>query len=62
MNFKNGSTTGLEPTNMIKSKTGNVDKSIYSTPSLKEQIMMATDLEKERFDFLSDIAGSIKAK
>jgi|TARA_R110002020_G_scaffold85537_5_gene211049 hypothetical protein len=48
---------------MIKSKTGNVDKPIYTARSLEEEIKMriASDIEKEHFDFLSDIAANIKA-
>jgi hypothetical protein len=39
------------------SKNNNVDKSIYSAASLDKQI---ADVQKERFDFLSDVAGQIK--
>ncbi len=42
-------------------KNNNIEKSIYTKPSLKEEIRIAADIEKEKFDFLSDIAGSIKA-
>ena len=47
---------------MIKSKTGNVDKPIYTARSLEEEIKMriASDIEKEHFDFLSDIAANLK--
>tara|TARA_R110001599_G_scaffold328478_1_gene541923 strand:- start:103 stop:522 length:420 start_codon:yes stop_codon:yes gene_type:complete len=38
----------------------NTDKPIYAAPSLEQSIQMSADLEKERFDFLSDIAGRIK--
>ena len=38
----------------------NTDKPIYAAPSLEQSIQMSVDLEKERFDFLSDIAGRIK--
>jgi len=39
------------------SKNNNVDKSIYSAATLDKQI---ADVRKERFDFLSDIAGRIQ--
>ena len=39
------------------SKNNSIDRSIYSAASLDKQI---ADAQKERFDFLSDIAGRIK--
>lgn len=42
---------------MNVSKNNNVDKSIYSAAPLDKQI---ADVQKERFDFLSDIAGRIQ--
>ena len=42
-------------------KNNNIEKSIYTMPSLKEEIRIAADMDKIKYDFLSDIAGSIKA-